>query len=600
MESVVFHDGTKLSGSQLNEVQNRKADAIKDRFTDTRNPGVVEHKSPAQIVYTDGTTLGIFGVTAYDSTGERIYVAQNANPELPAIQGLLPDETGLLIQGGERLVPTQVYTLVIRYKSLLNPPTTHHVTSGEAYLTHQDDSYALYLRTEDSVLDGDVILAQVNCWEDGSVTVDESKRTVSTIPSVSIAGNVTSVENNTGSNGDYGTNVTFQDHINSVGTGQVTARNAHGLSAADLGIDLGAMADHQKLLHVDGIRSDNLASTVSAMYPYYKRESLTNAEVVYIQPLSSTLNEMAVVNGNSVTPADFQSVYSFSFADYVGEDYAGFYLFSYDINTRSIVRNGPFASETDSVMTQLKNTPTLFPICSLQWKYVTYDVTGDDVSDVGSWDIIPASFKDLRVFNNTSLENFRPNQAFAITQFAPVANDIAYLHNARLISASTAPVFAVSSRTLNLTVDGDTELSVTFQGMNPLTAENVLEQMREAFTRTDANGNVYMAAYPRLTEDNRISISAPLSLEIKAAASNDAAPFLGFSRASHNTEAPIDNLLKEMIYFGERNGLILFDYDNEENVTQITYYLGGGVKLRNLFNYKNGLITHVNEIVEAL
>ena len=55
-----------------------------------------------------------------------------------------------------------------------------------------------------------------------------------------------------------------------------------------------------------------------------------------------------------------------------------------------------------------------------------------------------------------------------------------------------------------------------------------------------------------------------------------------------------------MIYFGERNGLILFDYDNEENVTQITYYLGGGVKLRNLFNYKNGLITHVNEIVEAL
>ena len=133
-----------------------------------------------------------------------------------------------------------------------------------------------------------------------------------------------------------------------------------------------------------------------------------------------------------------------SFADYVGE--AWFYLFSYDINNP--LYNGPFASETDSVMTQLKNTPTLFPICSLQWKYVTYDVTGDDVSDVGSWDIIPASFKDLRVFNNTSLENFRPNQAFALTQFAPVANDIAYLHNARLISASTAPVFAVSSRTL--------------------------------------------------------------------------------------------------------------------------------------------------------
>lgn len=594
MDSIIFNNGTTVQAADLNDAQTRKADAIKKRFIDTRNYGVILTKSPEQIVYTDGTSLGIYGVVAYDENGERIYIEPNENPQIPAIYGLLPDETGLLIQGGEKLVQQKTYTLVIRYKEQLNPPTTHHVVTGKAFLTHNDSTYELYLRDYNDVKSGDITLATITCEADGNVAVDESSHKVSTIHPTAVVGAVTS-----SSDTNYNT-VSFEDHINSVGTGTVSKSNPHGISASDLGIDVGALGDHQKLLHVDGIRSDDITSTTSAMYPYYRKETLTNDEVIYIQPLSASLNELAVINGESVVPSQFSTVFSYSLKDKASEDYAGYYLCSYDVLQHQIVVNGPYNSEENTTFIQLLNTSYLFPICSFQWKYVDYDVTGDLVADVGSYNVVPATFKDLRVFNNTSLENFRPHQAFALTQFAPVANDVAYLHNVRLTSASSAPVFYVAGKTLSLVVNGTEEFNIAFKGTNPLTMNNVISQMVDALVKIDDNNNAYLAAYPRVNEDNHLTISAPLSLKIKASASNDAAPYLGFSIANSNMEAENDNLIKEMVYYGDRNGIILFKYNEDDDVTEITYYLGGGYKLKNIFNYTNGFITHVNEIVERI
>ena len=99
MDSIIFNNGTIVQASDLNDAQTRKADAIKNRFIDTRSYGVIEDKSPEQIVYTDGTSLGIYGLVAYTKDGERIYIAPNDNPEIPAIYGLLPDSNGMLIKG---------------------------------------------------------------------------------------------------------------------------------------------------------------------------------------------------------------------------------------------------------------------------------------------------------------------------------------------------------------------------------------------------------------------------------------------------------------------------------------------------------------------
>ena len=595
MDSILFNNGTTVQASELNDAQTRKADAIKNRFIDTRNFGIILTKSPEQIVYTDGTSLGVYGIVAYNQEGERIYIAPNENPQIPSVYGLLPDETGLLIKGGEKLVPQKTYTLVIRYKEQKNPPTTHHIVTGQAFLTHNDSSYELYLRDFNDVKPGDVVLATITCETDGNVAVDESSHTVSTIPPTAIVGTV-----NSSTDTNYSSSVSFADHINSVGTGTVSKSNPHGISASDLGIDIGALGEHQKLLHVVGIRSDDISSTTSAMYPYYRKETLTNDEVIYIQPLSASLNELAVINGESVVPSQFSTVFSYSLKDKASEDYAGYYLCSYDVLQHQIVVNGPYDSEENTTFVRLLNTAYLFPICSFQWKYVDYDVTGDLVADVGSYNVVPATFKDLRVFNNTSLENFRPNQAFALTQFAPVANDVAYLHNVRLTSASSAPVFYVAGKNLSLVVNGKDEFNIAFKGTNPLTLSNVLSQMIDALVKVDANNNAYLAAYPRVNESNNITISAPLSLKIKPSASNDAAPYLGFSTANMNMEAENDNLIKEMIYYGDRNGVILFKYNEDDDVTEITYYLGGGYKLKNIFNYTNGFITHVNEIVERV
>lgn len=596
MDSIVFNNGTPVQAEDLNSLQERAANSILDRTTDLRSAGVVADKSPSQIVYTDGNTLGIFYLVAYDTKGERIEIPQNSDPALPAIYGLLPDETGKLIYGGQSLIPQKTYTLIVRYATVDAAPIKHHVVSGKMFLSERNSTYELYLRDAQTLQEDDVVLATINVSATGIISVDESVRAVSSIPASSVIGNI----DGTNPGDSYGTDVSFYKHINSIGSGTPSSNNPHGMTAADLGIDVGALADHQKLLHSDGIRSDNVGSIVSAMYPYYRQESLTNEEVVYIQPLSQSLNEIAVINGKSVTPSQFQSVFSYSFSGMAGESYAGYYLFSFDSDKNSVVVNGPYDSEENQTFVQLLNTPSLFPICSLKWGYVSYDVTGDTTADVGSYNIIPATFKDRRVFNNTSIANFRPNEIFALSQFAPVANDLASLHNAQVIGTIAAPMYAVAGKTLNLKVDSDTDISITFEGANPVPVSSIIDQMLEKLTKKDENNNTYLVAYPRVTKEGYISISAPLSITIIPDDANGAEAAFGFNSASNNMSSDKKELIREMLYYGERNGLILFYYDDNDDVTSIEYYLGGGRVLKNVFNYKNGTIVSVQEIVGML
>ena len=46
MDSIIFNNGTILEANSRNELQERKAEAIKNRFTDIRSYGVINEKSP--------------------------------------------------------------------------------------------------------------------------------------------------------------------------------------------------------------------------------------------------------------------------------------------------------------------------------------------------------------------------------------------------------------------------------------------------------------------------------------------------------------------------------------------------------------------------
>ena len=154
---------------------------------------------------------------------------------------------------------------------------------------------------------------------------------------------------------------------------------------------------------------------------------------------------------------------------------------------------------------------------------------------------------------------------------------------------------------MQLEIDGDTSnlVTITFRGANPIPVSSVINQMINALVAVDENGNTYLRAYPRITETGAISLSAPIGLKIYAL-TNDASTLLGFSSVNNNIAAESDGLIKEMVYYGERNGIIVFKYNDNQDVTEIDYYLGGGVVKKNLFVYKGEYITHVNEIIEKL
>ena len=622
MNSIKFYDGDPVEASHLNLSTEFTQDAIKNQFIDTYTYGVINDKSPKTIVYNDGKALGIYGLVAYDVYGNRIEIPSTPDESdgtpFPTLSGLKPDDNMKLIQGGNDLIPNTSYMLVVRYAEISTEPISHHVVTGEPHLMGIQASYELYLRPVGETIEGDIILALINVgYVDGTYeisAVDESVRTVSHIFDSSVISTLiepTDAERTK----EYknGQVISFTDHVHALGTGTLSPSNPHALSASDLGIDLSATANHQRLLHVDGIRSNNIQSTTSAMYPHYNRESASDYETVYIEPLVNSLDELAVINGISVFPADFPAQYSRSFKDKASTENIGYYLFVYNVNTKQIELNGPYQTEQDDGFVQLLKTNYLFPICSFKFDYVSYSVNGQNDSIAWTYDIVPATFKDRRIFNNNSLQNFRPDEAFALTQFAPIANDNAYLHNVRLLNNNAQTKFSnLTGKSLNIVIDGEHDILVEFKGAidGPIPADEVVTQLREAFT-DPTDGHLY--AYPRIISDvsgntddiGKLSISAPYSISING--DNQAAAILGFTAASKNLSVTSDGLIKEMIYYAQnsdgtitRNGFIDFIYNDINDISQINYFLGGGKVRRNIFHYTNGYVTRVEEIIEDL
>lgn len=336
-------------------------------------------------VWTDTESVGIYGLIAYDSFGRLIYVEPKFNTDgsrAPVVSNLTPNSDGKLVEGGTSSFGfDKEYYMVIRYNEVYDETSKKPVNGGKNKGTLVPSriipSFDLYIRNSKSdLLSGDVVLALLKTDSGGIVSVDESYRDVFGISVDLLRASVSS--------GNLGSNITFEDHINMVGSGTVSTINPHGLSAEDLGIDISATGKHQLYLHSDGIKTDNISSTVSALCPSYSSSSLTSEEKVYVEPLLESSNEIVVVNGVTITPTNIGTRYVLDMLNYSSEEYEGYYIIVVNSESKSISLLGPYESDTTENFLNVLEDRSVFPICSFHWGrpyYAYYTLTLQDMAE---------------------------------------------------------------------------------------------------------------------------------------------------------------------------------------------------------------------------
>lgn len=340
-------------------------------------------------VWTDTQSLGVYGLIAYDSYGRFIFVEpkfDDTGTEIPTLSNLTMDANHKLVPGGTvSFGSNKEYLMVIRFAQEFDPDSLRPVkgrgsSSGTQLPSRVDLSFELYLRdTEADLLVGDVVLAKITTDDNGILAADESYRDTFGLTTSLLRANMS----NTTASEALGSNLTFEDHINMVGSGKVSKTNPHGTSAEDLGIDIAATGKHQYYLHSDGIKTDDVHSTTSALYPSYFSSSLTSEEKVYIEALTDENNEVVVVNGNTITTADLGDRYVLDMLNYVSEEYEGFYILAVSEASKSITLNGPYSSDTNENFLALLNDRSYLPICSFHWGrpfYAYYTLVLEDMA----------------------------------------------------------------------------------------------------------------------------------------------------------------------------------------------------------------------------
>ena len=89
------------------------------------------------------------------------------------------------------------------------------------------------------------------------------------------------------------------------------------------------------------------------------------------------MKEIVVVNGVTINPGSLSEQYTMDFGNLVSDSSEGFYLFAVNAESKSIVMQGPYESDTSELfLTALKDRRN-FPICSLHWGkpfYSTYNI----------------------------------------------------------------------------------------------------------------------------------------------------------------------------------------------------------------------------------
>lgn len=657
MEKINWFSGMEVFNVDLNQLQSYFENRIDMNMSSFTNKGVIVPITlPNGItlnppyVWSDTKSLGVYGLVAYNEAGQIILVApafQDGLP-VPTVSNLTPenvDGTGKLIPNGHPYKADVEFYIVIRYAESFNQDELRiQDGTGIKLPVRIETGFELYSRPTNGILDGDVVLAKITTDTLGNITVDETERDTFSIVNTMIKSSIKGV-----SSSDTDTsNVTLEDHINMLGTGQWNIHNPHAISAQDLGIDPTATGKHQFYLHSDGIKTDNMFSTNSAFYPYYLSSSLTSEERLIISPLSEELNEIVVVHGDTLNSKNFPDPFIFDFSPYASEENTGYYLFVIDSTLKGITRLGPYQSEDDPIFLSDLQNRLYFPICSLYWgtpKTYLMEVTiqeergqkkiicsseavfsssqgsitaKDFVAKTGdtpgslffydnqevevlaiqtltpnmdSFDIDPLSFRDRRVFNNTSFKDIQPQDLCAIRDSAPFYNDTVKLYNARVVANSKNSYYSLGGSmgtTFHLIVDNINYPVYTFVGEEDLSINQVIEQLNTYLSQNYSGAGNRPVAVKNW--DGKISILAEHSISVQPGTANE---ILGFDINFNNMSDSGDDIKciitdgqlasrQEIYYTG--NGLV-------ENI----YYITTGNYLR-----KHSITYNAEEFINSI
>lgn len=380
MEKVQYFSVQRVRPSDLNKNTSYFEERINTNMSMLSSKGVIVNATlpdgtvlapvNGNYLYNGGTSLGVFGLLAYDNLGRVILIPKSTNPDVPDVVNLMPGEGGVLVNNGGSFKSNTTYTIVVRYSERYNESQkADNDKTGIPTNYLVDTSFVLYARENGTILTGDVVLGTVvtNSAETPQITIDETNRDIFKIDQDLIVADVSLPTSEAGSTG-----VTLSSHINMLGSGTWSVSNPHAISAEDIGIDPTATGKHQQYLHSNGLKSDNISSQTSALYTSYFMTSATSNESVTVRGLSTDNNEIVVVNGVTITPAVLGTDTVFDFSTLNAEDYAGYYICAVSSQSKTVEKYGPFSSETDPLFLDIINNKELFPVCSFYWGHSLY------------------------------------------------------------------------------------------------------------------------------------------------------------------------------------------------------------------------------------
>ena len=580
MKKENWQNGQPVITNDLLWASDSKEEAIKERLMDFISKGVVDNSQfsgesiPFEIYKDDDTHFTIKTGVGFTSLGERILIKDlttTYNPNNPNMtsgdghgnQVPTPQSTGNLYIPILNQPNSTVYIWITYLNTVSIDPQWVRLGDDQQTLLYvrNEDGYKIEQTTSSTPPDAEksILIGMIALDSQGKInTIDYSLREKATINAKKISGSIgTSLNRPSIYQGD----INIQDHLYSVGTGNITPFNPHGLSAYDLGIELPEGKEHQSKFHASGIFSSEPNSTSSALYGIATVESATNEDIFKIKALSSLKNEGVLINGTYVDPNVLNTDVSFSFKDST----TGLYLFVLDASQKAIVRLGPFDNENDLNYLNAINNSSYLPLWQIAW------VPNPNPEKPDNYDLVDQ--RDLRVFGNTSEYNIQGHVINGLIEgFSPTARETT-LYYARLIGSVSNTLFNVSNESISIKVDdGDTQ-NYTFIGSGSLSIDEVIRQL---------NGLNGLLA--EKTIDNKIKLLAKTKLEITDGTALTDLGFTitsdsGFIREIKSTGNLVLTSIEVYYTQADPNAIdyLIFSSNNKRIKEQVTYDSAGNV-----------------------
>ncbi len=476
MKKEIWQEDQPVLRADLVLAQSSKEDSITARQADTFKYGIVRDSQllaeliPFEITVNVTPYSADIGTgVAYDPAGERIII-DSAVPYDALLPTTLTDN-GI---GGTTLTPQSTGSVTVPLTaSLVNyiyisylqttDPTVFTLQDGtnSRLFTKGDDGYLVQVVTDagptvgdpetfkpnaNAVFLGVVDIAQVLTLTERHTYNLKQNNLLATVPDALNTLDALSQP--------YATNqeVSHDEHVRAVGTGQVTPVNPHGLAIADLtGSFAGKTSElHEKLFHESGISGDD-ASLTSGLYgfavdsagapiaPTFARDNFI------IKKLLAT--EAVQINGITVSSSDLTEDFLFYFVDAVGNFLDnGTYTIYLDSLTKTLklAANGSPSNTayrvygvTSGVFTNL-NTVSLASVVSTGTNFLLWEVVWDS-SGSGLGNDNFTSVVDKRFFGTIGSESLRRDSE---TDTVTIDHNIFVTGNNNIVPAGVIQAFA--------------------------------------------------------------------------------------------------------------------------------------------------------------